>query len=204
MIEGQTLVRHVLTVVLTERLGCRLVASCGSIEDGIRACLDHHPDLVILDWMLPDGSAARLLERLVPRLPSTRWLALSANENAASIRLAIAAGAHGFVMKQSGLDDFETALRRVLAGQPAFCPVTERLLGEASDLPDPDPNNASLTSRERDIITLYARGHNPKAIAGLLGVSPKTVQNQLTSLKDKLGMHEPATLVRFAFDHGFV
>lgn len=201
MIEDHTLVRQVLTTVLTERLACDLVATCGTLAEGIAACHAHRPDLVILDWMLPDGSGARLLEETAPALPDTRWLAMSAHENSVAIRRAIECGVHGFVMKQSSFDAFEEGLRQLIAGSTYYCPLASRLLADA--IHTAAPADRDLTPRERQIIALYARGKNPKTIASELGVSAKTVQNQLTKLREKLGLYEPAELVRYAIDRGF-
>ena len=62
----------------------------------------------------------------------------------------------------------------------------------------------NLTPRERDVLRGFARGENPKVLAGRLGLSSKTVQNHLVMLKDKLGLHEPAELVHYAIKHGHI
>lgn len=202
LIEDHTLVRHVLTCVLVDRLGCALVATCGTKAEGLAACRRERPDLVVLDWMLPDGSGCELVREIGGELAGTRWLALSAHENAPTVRRAVECGVHGFVMKQSSLECFEDALRRLLAGERYFCPNASRLL--AGSLRADGGVESELTARERQILALYATGENPKAIAASLGVSPKTVQNQLTRLRDKLGLYEPAQLVRYAIDRGIV
>jgi DNA-binding NarL/FixJ family response regulator len=62
----------------------------------------------------------------------------------------------------------------------------------------------NLTSREREVLRGFARGENPKGLAGRLGVTTKTVQNHLTLLKEKLSIHEPAELVHYAIKHGYI
>jgi len=62
----------------------------------------------------------------------------------------------------------------------------------------------SLSGREREVLRAFARGENPKTLADRLGVNPKTINNHLAILKEKLGLREPAELVHYAIKHGYV
>jgi DNA-binding NarL/FixJ family response regulator len=119
------------------------------------------------------------------------------------VREAIDAGVHGFVMKRASYDTLLEAIRTVLAGKSYYCTVSSRLLVEALRTAADASANA-LTPRERDIVRGIARGESIKAIAGRLGLSPKTVNNQYSSLKDKLGIYDAVGLVRYAIRHGLV
>ncbi len=94
-------------------------------------------------------------------------------------------------------------MRAVLAGGTYYCPRSSRLIVESlrSDSP---VLGASLTLREREVLRGLARGLNPKEIADELGSSAKTVQNQLSQLKDKLNIREPAGLILHARRLGLV
>lgn len=203
LVEDHTLVRQMLSHVIRDSLGLDLVADCVTVADGTAAVLREKPDLAVVDWMLPDGRGFDLVRTAGPKLPRTRWLFISSNEQGHLVREAVNLGVHGFVMKRSDLATLREAVRRVLAGETYYCPASARLLvdrlvGEGQSLA------ASLTGREREVLRAYACGENPKAMASRLGISTKTVQNHLTLIKEKLGLQEPAELVHYAIKHGYV
>ena len=118
------------------------------------------------------------------------------------MRDAVALGIHGFVLKKSPLHVLREAISRVLEGETYYCQESSRLLVEA--MRSEAAVGTNLTMREREILRGVAGGENLKMIAGRLEVSIKTVQNHYGSLKDKLGIQEPAGLVRYAIKHGYV
>jgi two-component system, NarL family, invasion response regulator UvrY len=203
LIEDHTMVRQLFAHVVREELGLTLAADCTTVADGLQALLREKPELAIVDWMLPDGRGFDLVRKAGPKLPRTRWLFVSSNEQGHLVREAVSLGVHGFVMKRSDLATLREAVRRVLAGEKYYCPASSRLLVEKM-VDESQAVAANLTSREREVLRGYARGENPKALADRLSVSTKTVQNHLALLKDKLGLHEPAEIVHYAIRHGYV
>jgi len=142
------------------------------------------------------------VRKTAARLNRTRWLFLSSNEQEHMVRDAVALGIHGFVLKKSPLHVLREAISRVLEGETYYCQESSRLLVEA--MRSEAAVGTNLTMREREILRGVAGGENLKMIAGRLEVSIKTVQNHYGSLKDKLGIQEPAGLVRYAIKHGYV
>lgn len=197
------MVRQLFAHVIVADLGLTLAADCTTVADGTAALLRVKPDLAIVDWMLPDGRGFDLVRQAGPKLPRTRWLLVSSNEQGHLVREAVALGVQGFVMKRSDLATLREAVRRVLAGEKYYCPASARLLVEKM-VDEGRVVAASLTTREREVLRGFASGENPKALAERLSVSTKTVQNHLTMLKDKLGLREPAELVHYAIKHGYV
>ena len=203
LIEDHTLVRHLLATVLKEDPALTLAGGFSTVAEGIKACLELEPALVIIDWMLPDGKGIDVVHALSPKLAKTRFLFLSSLEKEHIVREAIEAGVHGFVMKRASYDTLLEAIRTVLAGKSYYCTVSSRLLVEALRTAADASANA-LTPRERDIVRGIARGESIKAIADRFGLSPKTVNNQYSSLKDKLGIYDTVGLVRYAIRLGLV
>jgi DNA-binding NarL/FixJ family response regulator len=203
LVEDHTMVRQLLAHLVREDLGLNLVADCTNVADGCAALLREKPDLAIVDWMLPDGRGFDLVRTAGPKLARTRWLFISSNEQGHLVREAVSLGVHGFVMKRSDLSTLRTAISRVLAGEKFYCPDSSRLLVEKM-VDEGRTVAVNLTPRERDVLRGFARGENPKLMAGRLGLSSKTVQNHLVMLKDKLGLHEPAELVHYAIKHGHI
>ena len=197
------MVRQLFAHLIREDLGLTLAAECPSVADGTAALLREKPDLAIIDWMLPDGRGFDVVRAVGPKLPRTRWLFISSNEQGHLVREAVSLGVHGFVMKRSDLSTMRDAIRRVLAGETYYCPASARLLvdrmvGEGHTM------GISLTTREREVLRGFAGGENPKVLADRLGISTKTVQNHISILKDKLGLQEPAALVHYAIKHGYI
>jgi len=203
LIEDHTMVRQLFAHLIREDLGLALAADCTSVAEGTEALLREKPDLAIVDWMLPDGRGFDVVRAVGPKLPRTRWLFISSNEQGHLVREAVNLGVHGFVMKRSDLSTMRDAIRQVLAGNTYYCPASARLLvdrmvGEGHTM------GVSLTTREREVLRGFAGGENPKVMADRLGISTKTVQNHISILKDKLGLQEPAALVHYAIKHGYI
>lgn len=197
------MVRQLFGHLVRNELGLKLLAECTSVAEGAAALMREKPDLAIVDWMLPDGRGFDLVRSVGPKLPRTRWLFISSNEQGHLVREAVSLGVHGFVMKRSDLSTLRTAVTKVLAGEKYYCAQSSRLLVEKL-VDESRVVGASLTGREREILRRFANAANPKEIAQALGISVKTVNNQLTAIKDKLGLREPAALVRYAIKHGYV
>lgn len=203
LVEDHVMVRQLLVHLVRDDLGCDLAADCTTVAEAESALLRERPDLAIVDWMLPDGRGFDLIRRVGPRLSRTRWLFMSSNEQGHLIREALSLGVHGFVLKRSNLSVLRQAISQVLAGEKFYCPESTRLLVDKM-VDESRFVGVSLTARERDVLRAFAQGENPKVLADRLRLSTKTVQNHLSSLKEKLGLREPAELVRYAIKHGYV
>lgn len=201
LVEDHTLVRQLLAMVVREHLSADVVAEVVNIAEGLAAIKRLRPDLVVADWTLPDGDAAQLIRPLAALQPATRWLVISAREDETILRSAVGLGVHGIVLKQSPLETFRDAMRVILDGGTFYCPRSSRLIVESLRADSP-LLGSPLTLRERDLLRGLAEGRNPKEMAETLGSSAKTVQNQLSQLKDKLGIREPAGLIRYARRQG--
>ncbi len=202
IIEDHILVRELLASLVRDAFAFDVAAHCSTAAEGITACLRERPDLAIVDWMLPDGRGFDVVRTAGPRLTRTRWLFLSSNEQEHMVREAVRLGVHGFVLKKSPLDIFCEAIRRVMGGESYYCDQSARLLVEA--MRSEAMVGTNLSSREREVLRRLACGDNSKEIALYLGITLKTVQNHIVSLKEKLAIHEPAGLVRYAIKHGYV
>lgn len=203
LIEDHTMVRQLFAHLVKEDLGLTLAGDATTVAEGSATLLKEKPDLAIVDWMLPDGRGFDLVRSVGPKLPRTRWLFISSNEQGHLVREAVSLGVQGFVMKRSDLSTVREAIRRVLAGDTYYCPASARLLVDRM-VGEGQAMGVSLTPREREVLRGFARGENPKVLADRLGVSAKTVQNHLSILKDKLGLQEPAELVHYAIKHGYI
>jgi len=197
------MVRQLFGHLIKQELGLKLAADCRTVAEGTVALLREKPDLAIVDWMLPDGRGFDMVRQAGPKLPRTRWILVSSNEQGHLVREAVSLGVHGFVMKRSDLATLRTAIRTVLGGEKYYCPGSTRLLVDKM-VDEGGTVAANLTVREREVLRGFARGENLNALAEHMGVTGKTVQNHLTLLKEKLGLQEPGELVHYAIKHGYI
>ena len=169
---------------------------------GISACL---PDVVLLDVHLPGGAGQAVVTAVKATHPEVRFLALSASDAPEDVIAVIRAGARGYVTKTISSADLVDAVRRVAAGDAVFSP---RLAGFVLDAfatgvpgegrPSFDPELDQLTSREREVLRLIARGYTYKEIARELYISAKTVETHVSSVLRKLQLSTRHQLARWA------
>lgn len=195
------LVRQLFALLVKDHLRAELAGEAATVAEGLALARRERPDLMVIDWSLPDGDAARLVREVASELPETRWLVVSSREDEVVLRTALALGVHGVVLKQSPLETFRDAMRHVLDGGSFYCPRSSRVLVESLRAESLTTREA-LTQREREVLRGLAKGLNPKEIAEELGSSAKTVQNQISLMKEKLGIREPAGLILYAHKQG--
>lgn len=203
IIEDHALLRELLAALVRDVLGFTLAGEAGTVREGVELCGREKPDLVILDWMLPDGRGFEVVRQAGGTHAGTRWILVSSNEQGHLVREAVQLGIQGFVMKRADLSTLRTAISQVLAGETYYCPVSARLLVDRM-VGESQVTGGNLSPREQVVLRGFARGENPKVLADRLGVSPKTVQNHLSALREKLGLYEPAELVHYAIKHGYI
>lgn len=175
----------------------------GTGQEALEAVQRTHPDLVLLDLDLPDRSGLDVGMAILEESPTTKLLAVSALNDAGSVREAIQAGFHGYVTKASGVDQLVSSLNTVLEGHAVIPSETSGRRGptEPRDL-QALRLAAQLTPREREILQLLADGLTTRAIARRLHIAPNTVRSHVQGLLSKLQVHSRLEAVAFAARHG--
>lgn len=196
VVDDQTIFREMLIEIL-EADHYLVRAQCSTGADGLLRATTLRPRLVILDVVLPDMHGLDVLRELRRKVPETRVLVVTAHERAHLVAEALELGAHGVVSKGAPLSELREALARVVDGRSYFCSVTSGLVREHATRP---AARAALSARQRQILKLVASGMRTKEIAVELGLSPKTVSNHRMQIMTKLGLHDVASLTRYAFD----
>jgi two-component system, NarL family, invasion response regulator UvrY len=164
---------------------------------GFAAFLDERPDVAVIDINLPGLSGLELLRRILERVPEARLIVFSMNDDPVVAARAIEAGAKGYIAKNDDPTLFAEAVRAVANGGLYLHPDMARqiaFLGSSANV------NAlsNLSHRELEILRLLAAGRTMAQIADLLNVSYKTVANNCTQLKQKLGASSAMDLMRIA------
>lgn len=199
------------------RRGMRSLLECevdfsviGDAGDGLEAVAlveRVHPDVLILDLMLPSLSGLEVLRILREREPNTRIVVLSMHSSNAFIAEALKNGATGYVLKGCSEENLVRAVRDAAVGKRFLSPpVTEIALNayiEQSKAGPFDPHE-TLTAREREVLQLVAEGRTSPEIGERLHISPRTVENHRANLMRKLGIQNHLGLVRHALKHGLI
>jgi DNA-binding NarL/FixJ family response regulator len=203
-----------------EEAGCAIAGTAGDGAQALRVATATRPQVVLLDLNLPDMSGAEVTRRLLAADPSVRVLILSASGERQDVLDAITAGATGYLVKSARFSELLSAVRATAAGEAVFTPgLAGLVLGEYRRLAASEgagegaragpqagagqpAGSPQLTEREVEVLRLVAKGLTYPEIAGLLVLSPRTVQNHVQNTLIKLQLHNKAQLVRYALEQG--
>lgn len=179
----------------------RIVGTAYDVDTAIEEIRGYRPDVVLVDVHMPDGGGIAVVEGVTETNPDVKFLALSVSDRAEDVIAMIRTGARGYVTKTIDPEDLSDAIRRVYAGDAVFSP---RLAGFVLDafagaIPsDEDPELDQLTTREKDVLRLIARGFAYKQVARKLNISIKTVETHVSSVLRKLQLSSRHELARWA------
>ncbi|HLN75725.1 MAG TPA: response regulator transcription factor [Nocardioidaceae bacterium] len=181
-----------------------VVGEAADVDEAVAVVTATRPDVVLLDVHLPGGGGAEVMRRVSPRLPETRFLALSVSDAAEDVIGTIRGGARGYVTKSITGPELVSAIDRVADGDAVFSP---RLAGFVLDafagsieVAQVDEDLDRLTEREREVMRLIARGYAYKEVASELFISVKTVETHVSSVLRKLQLSSRHELTRWASD----
>ena len=195
LVDDHDSLRGMLRLVLKLEGGYDVGEASNGME-GLQVCRAKRPEIVILDLGLPELSGTHLVRLLMRETWDVRVLVYSGSMDHHLMREALAEGPHGFVRKEDSLPELRTALKAVAAGARHVSPWAAQLMTSKSD-----NTLMTLTPLERAVLHMVAEGKQTKEISDTLGSSMKTVEHHRQHLRDKLGLHDVASLTRFAIRH---
>jgi DNA-binding NarL/FixJ family response regulator len=206
IVDDQPLARAGFKAVLEASGGIEVVAEASHGEEAVRLARTHDPDVVLMDVRMPgmDGIEA------TRRMPHQKVLILTTFGLDDYIIEALRAGASGFLLKDTPVEELVRAVRTVAAGDAQLSPaVTKRLLAQvARRLPTAVQRDTSslgqLTEREREVLQLMAAGMSNAEIAAALVVSEPTVKTHVSSVLGKLGLRDRVQAVIYAYENRLV
>lgn len=178
-----------------------VVGEAGDGHEALAQLKRFQPDLALVDVAMPRLNGLEVLVRARRISPDTRLLMLSMHDDEEYVRRAAAAGAVGFLLKQSSVSELQRALRAASEGRTYFGTGLARDSPPAPAPGDPGPFEL-LTSRQREVLQLIGEGHTSKGIASRLGLSAKTVDTHRAALLKRTGLMSTPDLVRYAIRTG--
>jgi DNA-binding NarL/FixJ family response regulator len=199
LVDDHELVRVGVRSALGDRV--EVVGEAADVPGALSVIQSTQPEVVLLDVHLPGGNGPAVILGL-PQT-SARFLALSVSDAAEDVIAVIRAGARGYVTKAISGDELVAAIERVALGDAVFSPrlagfVLDAFAKGPEQTPDPDPELDQLTTREREVLRLLARGYAYKEIASRLSISIKTVESHASAVLRKLQLTSRRELSRWA------
>ncbi|MEC5425512.1 response regulator transcription factor [Virgibacillus sp. C22-A2] len=208
LVDDHAVVRMGLNVLLNAVPDMEVVGEASEGDEGIKKALEKIPDIVLMDLSMPHGkdglSATSELKKL---LPETAILILTMHDDEAYLFRAIQAGASGCVLKSAPHQELIEAIRSVCSGNAYLHPAaTKRLMDEYLGKLNQDGSDSYqlISDREKEVLTLVAKGYSNKEIAEKLIISVKTVESHKSNLMEKLQMKTRPELVSYALKKGLL
>lgn len=209
IVDDHAMVRSGLKMLLSGKEDIEVAAEASEGDEGIRAALEHRPDVVLMDLSMPHGKdGLTAASELKKQLPDVAILMLTMHDDDEYLFRAINAGASGYVLKSAPHEELLTAIRSVAKGDAYLYPTaTKRLMneyverlnrGESSDQYD------TLSDREKEVLELAAKGYSNKEIGEQLIISVKTVETHKSNVMEKLGLKSRPELIKYAMKKGLL
>jgi DNA-binding NarL/FixJ family response regulator len=182
---------------------------CGVAANGLEAvhmAKKMKPHVVVLDMSMPDLDGLEALREIKRALPSTEVVIFSAHHSEKVIEQLFEAGAKSYIQKSDAGRYLVAAIKSLAEHKPFFTrEISQILFAKFTDAPDnTDGQQRTLTSREREVVRLLAKGTSNKEIAAILGISVRTAETHRAALMRKLGLDSLAGVVRYAIRNNIV
>ncbi|MFE5212664.1 response regulator [Streptomyces sp. NPDC056600] len=210
LVDDQPLIRSGFRALLSLETDIEVVAEAGDGEEGLALAARHLPDVMLVDIRMPvlDGIATTRRVAADPALAGVHVVVLSNYGMDEYVLDALRAGAAGFLVKDILPDDLVHAVRVAARGEALLAPtLTRRLIDRHLAQPPPAAPAAvldRLTTREREAVTLVARGLSNDEIAARMVISPLTAKTHVNRAMTKLDVRDRAQLVVLAYESGLV
>ena len=187
VVEDHQVVAEGLAALINQQRDMKVVGQAASVEDSIALATELQPNLVLIDFRLPDGTGADVAAAIRQLRPETKLIFLTREDSDAERFAAVEAGASAFIHKSHAAQDLVDAIRSVASGESLITPRTiADLLNNRREI---DAQLERLTVREKEVLRLMAEGTSSREIASRLGISYTTVRTHIRSVGSKLGVH---------------
>lgn len=199
LVDDHDLMVEALRRLLSDQPDFDVVGTVGTGEAARGLIKELQPDVVVVDYTLPDADGATVAAQLLELMPAAKAIMLTGSDDRRALQAAFRAGCVGFLEKTSAADRLPAAIRAAAAGETFFSPAD---LARLSEWRHATPGQ--LSDRELEILELMAEGMSNKAIAEQLFVTVNTVRTHTQTILEKLGAHSKLEAVSVARRHGLL
>jgi DNA-binding NarL/FixJ family response regulator len=208
LVDDHDLFRTGLRNLLEER-GVQVAGEAGDGDEAVRLVRELAPDVVIMDLNMPGMSGVDAIKQIAATAPLTRVLVLTISDQDEDVLDAILAGACGYLLKDSSVDELIRGIEAAAVGESLVSPaiagkVLQQVRATAASPEAAETVRAELSQRELDVLKLIAAGNDNAMIAAELHISPKTVKNHISNILMKLQIENRIQAAVYAVRSGIV
>lgn len=194
--DDHTVVRSGLSAVLAMQDDFKIVGEAGDGEEALRLCESLHPDVVLMDLLMPKLNGVAATKAIKERWPQIQVIALTSFKEKEYVEGALKAGANGYLLKNVSANELVNAVRRAVAGQPSLSPEAALVLIQKVN--EPARPGLDMTGREKEILALMVEGLSNNKIAERLTINQSTVKFHVSNILAKLGVTSRTEAVALA------
>ena len=207
LVDRRELFREGLAKVMQGKPSIEVVGTCSTGPEAIEKASELKPDVVLMDTELPEGKCVEATNRICELLPETKVIMLTHSIESCDLFAALKAGAQGYVTKDITVEDLIKAVTLAIGGGTIIgAPMAETMLKEFASLETKDPPHAKhievLSKREREVLSLVAKGATNREISTALFISEHTVKVHLHNIMQKLHVHNRQQATALAVEDG--
>jgi two-component system, NarL family, response regulator LiaR len=201
IVDDHPMIRMGLAAMIDGEKDMLRVGEAAHGQDAVRLIPEMRPDVVLMDLVMPQLDGVGATMQLRPQLPGTRFIILTSLVDPGEAERAFAAGADSYVLKNASSQELVTAIRAAHGGRRTLAPeVTDAMIARRQQRPPGD----DLTTRERELLALMARGMNNQAISLEMGIAMPTVKFHITNILGKLAADNRTEAVLTALKYKLV
>ncbi len=202
IIEDHLVVAEGLTALINHQADMKVVGNVGTVAECVPAAAELDPDVVLIDFRLPDGTGPDAAMAIRSLRPAAKMIFLTREDTDAARFAAVQSGASAFIHKSKAAADVVSTIRDVARGKMLITPRTiASLLAKRKSI---ESQLERLTPREREVLRLLADGHPSRSIAAQMGISYNTVRTHIRSLGSKLAVHSKLEAIVKARELGLI
>jgi two-component system, NarL family, nitrate/nitrite response regulator NarL len=209
IVDDHILFREGLAAIIRQEADIEVVGMVGTVQEAVEASHTLKPDIVLMDFNLPDGTGAEATQMIIQDIPDCKVVFMTMSEKDEDLLAAIRNGAVGYLLKNMSPSNLVAALRSVQQGESALSrSMTLTVMKELSRIKAPeqigDPAMGKLTKREKEILAEIASEKSNLEISQKLFISENTVKYHVHSILKKLNLDDRKEAAKFAKKHGIL
>jgi DNA-binding NarL/FixJ family response regulator len=202
LIDDHSVVRTGYRRLLSAEPDLEVVGEAATSDEANALVQRLQPNVALVDLSLKGSSGLEAIRGMLVRHPEIRILVLSMHDSAGHVKQAMKSGAHGYLTKFSDPGEVIDGIRRIANGKRVFSPEIADVL--ANEALEGDAALQNLTPREFEVLRMLVKGESTQEIANSMHLSPKTILNYLTFIRQKLDVDSDFKLLHLAARHGMV
>ncbi len=211
LVDDHGIVRDGIKATLNSEKNIKIVGEASNGLEAIEQVKKLAPNVVVMDISMPEMNGIEATSIISDRFPNSKTLILSMHDNEDYILKSIESGASGYILKDTGKEEFIKAITTIYKGDKYFSTPVSSIIAEGylqkikkGSTPDDDSDNFGLTKREKGILKMIINGNSNREIADSFAISIRTIETHRFNIMKKLKVKNAAELVKLALENKIV